>query len=279
MGDVKKYGKTGRNMKKKKSRKPQVIYYRDELQDEFAGDHIKARHIGEDYRYIRDSRMDRAAHLFWYRIVAVPLAKLYMKLHFSHKIINRKVLKQAGKSGYYLYGNHTHFMADALIPTLVNLPKETAVIVHPNNVSMPVLGRITPYLGALPLPDERGAMKHFLEALEWHSSRGDCVMIYPEAHIWPFYTKIRPFADTSFRYPVQQNLPVFCLTNTYQKKPGRKNPQLVTYLDGPFYPDAGLPAKQQKKQLRDAVYNTMAERAKNSNVELITYKKAEEKSQ
>ncbi len=79
------------------------------------------------------------------------------------------MLKQAGNSGFYLYGNHTHFLADALIPTLVNHPRETAVIVHPNNVSMPVLGRITPYLGALPLPDDRGAMKHFLEALTWHT--------------------------------------------------------------------------------------------------------------
>lgn len=71
-------------------------------------------------------------------------------------------------------------------------------------------------------------------------------MIYPEAHIWPFYTGIRPFPDTSFRYPVQQKLPVFCLTNTYQRRGKSHIPQIVTYLDGPFYPDAELPAKLQK---------------------------------
>lgn len=260
-------------MKNRKSKKPQIIYYRDELHEEFATDHIKAKHIGEEYRYLRTGIMDRIGHRFWYRIVAIPLARLYMKLHFSHKIVNKEVLAQAGENGYYLYGNHTHFLADALIPTLVNLPKETAVIVHPNNVSMPVLGKITPYLGALPLPDERGALKHFLEALDWHTDRGDCVMIYPEAHIWPFYTKIRPFVDTSFRYPVQKKLPVFCLTNTYQKRPGRKTPQIVTYLDGPFYPDSGLSAKLQKTKLRDQVYETMCRRALNSNVEMIVYRK------
>lgn len=260
-------------MKNRKSKKPQIIYYRDELHEEFATDHIKAKHIGEEYRYLRTGIMDRIGHRFWYRIVAIPLAKLYMKRHFLHKIVNKEVLAQAGENGYYLYGNHTHFLADALIPTLVNLPKETAVIVHPNNVSMPVLGKITPYLGALPLPDERGALKHFLEALDWHTDRGDCVMIYPEAHIWPFYTKIRPFVDTSFRYPVQKKLPVFCLTNTYQKRPGRKTPQIVTYLDGPFYPDSGLSAKLQKTKLRDQVYETMCRRALNSNVEMIVYRK------
>ena len=173
--------------------KQRTIYYQDELHDEFAGDHIKAKHIGQDYRYIRVRPLERMLHGFWYGIVAIPLARLYMKLHFSHKIINKEVLKQAGNSGFYLYGNHTHFLADALIPTLVNHPRETAVIVHPNNVSMPVLGRITPYLGALPLPDDRGAMKHFLEALTWHTDCGDCIMIYPEAHIWPFYTGIPYF--------------------------------------------------------------------------------------
>lgn len=251
--------------------KQRTIYYQDELHDEFAGDHINAKHIGQDYRYIRVRLLERMLHGFWYRIVAVPLARLYMKLHFSHKIINKEVLKQAGNSGFYLYGNHTHFLADALIPTLVNHPRETAVIVHPNNVSMPVLGRITPYLGALPLPDDRGAMKHFLEALTWHTDCGDCIMIYPEAHIWPFYTGIRPFPDTSFRYPVQQKLPVFCLTNTYQRRGKSHIPQIVTYLDGPFYPDAELPAKLQKTQLRDQVYEAMGKRAQNSNMEMIRY--------
>ena len=33
--------------------KQRTIYYQDELHDEFAGDHIKAKHIGQDYRYIR----------------------------------------------------------------------------------------------------------------------------------------------------------------------------------------------------------------------------------
>ena len=114
-------------------------------------------------------------------------------------------------------------------------------------------------------------MKHFLEALTWHTDCGDCIMIYPEAHIWPFYTGIRPFPDTSFRYPVQQKLPVFCLTNTYQRRGKSHIPQIVTYLDGPFYPDAELPAKLQKTQLRDQVYEAMGKRAQNSNMEMIRY--------
>jgi hypothetical protein len=199
-----------------------------------------------------------------------------MKAHFHHRIANRQVLQQVKGSGYYMYGNHTHFLADALIPTMVNCPTEVSVIVHPNNVSMPVLGRITPSLGALPLPDDGAAMKHFMQALQYHIDRKECVHIYPEAHIWPYYTDIRPFTDTSFRYPVQQKVPVFCLTNTYQKRKSAKIPQIVTYIDGPFYPDSSLSVRAQKQMLRDQVYEAMKERAKNNNMILIRYEKAEE---
>ena len=248
-----------------------VVYYRDELNDEFSDGHIDAKKIDGNYRYIRDdSPIGKVVHIFWYRIVATPLAWLYMKLHFHHKIVNRQVLKKA-ESAYYIYGNHTHFLADALVPTMVNFPKDVSVIVHPDNVSMPVLGRITPTLGGLPLPDDKEAMKHFIEALEKRVAQKRCVMIHPEAHIWPFYTGIRPFKDTSFRYPVQQKLPVFSLTNTYQKRRYSKKPKMVTYIDGPFYADASLPVRQQKKMLRDQVYEIMKKRAKNNTVVCVRY--------
>ena len=49
---------------------------------------------------------------------------------------------------------------------------------------------------------------------------------------------------------------------------------MVTYIDGPIYPDGTLPAKEQKKQLRDMVYEKMKERAKNNEVICIRYEKA-----
>ena len=253
-----------------------ITYYSDELNDEFSTAQITPKRIDENYTYIHNGIWKKFTHFFWYRIIATPLAFLYLKLYFGHRIVNKKVLKQAGESGWFLYGNHTHFMADAFIPTMISIPKDTYVIVHPNNVSMPFLGRITPSLGALPLPDDAGAAKHFIHAVETRIGQGHGVTIYPEAHIWPYYTGIRPFKDTSFRYPVKEGVPVFCFTNTYQKRKWRKTPQIVTYVDGPFYPDTEKSGKEQRKLLRDAVYHTMCKRAEKSNVTLIKYVKAGE---
>ena len=102
-------------------------------------------------------------------------------------------------------------------------------------------------------------------------------MIYPEAHIWPFYTKIRPFTESSFRYPIQNKCPVMCFTNTYQKRKFGKKAKIVTYIDGPFYADSSLKRKAQKVELRNRVYEAMVERSRNNTLVLATYIKKKNK--
>lgn len=253
------------------SKERKIIYYKDELNEEFSTAVIKAKPIDENYDYGGKTLSWKIAHFFWYKVIAIPIAFLFLKLKYKHKIFNKKLLKEYRNSSIFLYANHTNPAADALIPTFVSLPHSAYVIVHPNNVSMPFLGRITPYLGALPLPDNLAAGKNFMEALKLHIQENNNIMIYPEAHIWPFYTKIRPFPDASFKYPVQYKTPVFCFTNIYQKRRFSKNPRMLTYIDGPFFPNESLSLKEQRKDLRDKVYNTMVERSKLNNIEIIKY--------
>lgn len=248
-----------------------TIYFKDELNDEFSTAVIKTKKIDENYKYGTISFLWNIPHYFWYRIIATPLASLFLKLKYHHTIINKKVLKNYLSKPFFLYANHTNAIADALIPTFVSFPKHNYVIVHANNVSMPVLGKITPSLGALPLPDDMKATKNFMNAIKNRIEKNNCITIYPEAHIWPFYTKIRPFGDTSFRYPIQYDAPVFSFTNTYQKRKFSKTPKIVTYIDGPFFPNEELPLKEKRADLRNRVYNAMTERSKNSNVEIIKY--------
>lgn len=256
--------------------KRKVIYYTDELNDEFSTAKITPRKIDKNYVYDHTSRFKRFTHFFWYRIVAFPLAFLYTKIKFHHKIVNQEVIKPYRKGGYFLYGNHTQDIGDALMPNMINKAKDKYVIVHPNNVSMPFLGKITPSLGAIPLPDDMEAYKGFVRIIDKRIKQGKAVVIYPEAHIWPYYTKIRPFKDTSFQYPVKLNTPVFCFTNTYQKRRFSKKPKIVTYVDGPFFPNENLSPKEQRRDLRDQVYSCMCERAKLSTVITIDYVKREE---
>lgn len=248
-----------------------IIYYDDPLTDEFSKAKITPKRIDGNYKYIRGGFFGRLAHFFWYRAIAFPLAKAYLKIKFGQKILNKKLLKPYKKDGYFIYGNHTQDVADALIPSFVCRPKNVYVIVHPNNVSMPYLGKITPYLGAIPLPDDAAATKNFLSAVKTRLIEKCAICIYPEAHIWPYYTDIRPFTDASFRYPVKYKKPAFCFTNTYVKKKAGGKVKIITYVDGPFFANENLSAEEQRKEMRDKIYSAMKERSKNSNAEIIKY--------
>ena len=248
-----------------------VIYYEDELNDEFSTAVIEPKKIDDDYIYDRRGPVRAFTRFFWYRIVATPLAFLYVKLNLHQRTVGGEKLRPYRKQGVYLYGNHTNAVGDPLTPNIFCFPKRVSFIVHPNNVSMPVLGRINPSLGAIPLPDTRGAYKNFGECVEGRIKKGHAVVIYPEAHIWPYYTGIRPFPDPSFGYPAKSGTPVFCFVNTYQKRGKRKKPRTVTYIEGPFLPDMTLPLKARRQKLRDEVYGVMCRLAQHSNVEVIRY--------
>ena len=254
-----------------------VIYYRDEQNDEFSRAQIEPKKIDSSFLYCRDGFFGKLCHLFFYRIIATPIAFLYTKLKFRHRIVGKGILKPYKKTPYFIYGNHTQDIADAFIPNMLSFPQRSFMIVHPNNVSMPVLGKITPYLGAIPLPDDIGAYRNFIRAIEKRITQGSAVVIYPEAHIWPYYTGIRNFPDTSFDYPVKFGVPCFCFTNTYHKR--LFGVKIETYIDGPFFPDTSLPKREQKSELRNRVYGTMCERAKKSDFELIKYIKQVENTE
>ncbi len=255
--------------------KQKTIYYSDELNDEFSGVVRNTIKIDDNYEYIKKSSLWNLSAFFAYRVIMVPFAYLYCKLKFHHKIVNKKVIKKTS-GGYFMFGNHTLMGGDAFIPNLINLPKKTYTIVHPDNLSKFGIKNFLQMNGALPLPASRTATKNFLEAIEKRVVEGSVIQIYPEAHIWPYYTKVRPFKSVSFKYPVKLQEPTYCFTNTFHKRKFSKKPKVITYVDGPFYPNKNLPIKEQEQDLRNQVYNAMCERAKLSTYEYIKYEKKED---
>lgn len=197
-----------------------TIYYSDELNEEFSTAKIVPRVIDENYKYIRNPIWE-AMSFCLQNVLSMPIKYLYAKIKFRIKYIGKEKLKPYKKVGYFIYVNHTQEFVDTFIPSLANYPKRNFFIVNPENVSIKFLKTIVELLGAIPIPANKKAMKNFLEAIEKRIGKGYSITIYPEAHIWPYYTKIRPFKDVSFKYPIEQGVPSFCMTNTYVKR-GKK---------------------------------------------------------
>lgn len=254
----------------------QINYYKDELKDEFSGAKITPRVIDENYKYIHKNPLWNFASALLQNVISMPIKILYGKIKFRIKYVGKEKLRPYKNEGYFVYANHTQVFADVFIPSIPMYPKRNHFIVNPENVSMKFLGNIVQLLGAIPIPNNKNGMKNFINAIEIHINKKHPITIYPEAHIWPYYTKIRPFKAVSFKYPVQYNKPVFSMTNTYQSY-GKSNNKvkIVTYIDGPFFTNSSLSPQEQKQDLRNQVYNCMVERSKNSNIELIEYRKEE----
>lgn len=257
--------------------KGKIIYYSDELNEEFSEAQITPKVIDENYKYIHKNVIWNASAFLLQNILSVPIKYLYAKLKFNLKYVGKEKLKPYKKQGYFIYGNHTQAFADTFITSNSNYPKKNFFIVNPENVSMPILGNTIQMLGAIPIPSNKEAMKNFLQCVEDKIKRGYSVTIFPEAHIWPYYTKIRPFKSVSFKYPIKLNVPSFSITNTYQSYGKNKDKvKIVTYIDGPFFPDEGLESSKAKQDnLRNKVYDKMVERSKNSNIEFVKYIKDE----
>lgn len=203
----------------------------------------------------------------------MPIKTLYLKLKFNHKYVGKENIKKYRKQGIFIYSNHTQPFSDTFTPSVAVYPTRNFLIVNPENISMKGSGWIVEMLGAIPVPGDLDSTKNFIDRIKNRIEKGYSISIYPEAHIWPYYTGIRNFKSVSFKYPVKLNRPSFCITNTYQKD--GKKVKMISYIDGPFYPNKELKPKEAQEELRNKVYEKMLERSKNSNVEVIQYIKKE----
>ena len=256
----------------KRNRNVETRLYRS-LADDFVESKNQSFRLPENYIWIHENPLYRIFSKCLY-LPAVLFAFLYCKFGLHIKIKNRSVLRQHTESGCFVYGNHTQPVGDAFIPIRIFAPGHCYVGVSPANLGIPVLGPLLPMLGALPLPHSIGGMKKFRDAVRIRITGRGCMVFYPEAHVWPWYTGIRPFPAASFGFPVECRAPSFCMTTTYQKRKRGRKPGITVYLDGPFYPDSSLPRKEQKEKLRDGIYDCMVRRSQNSTYQYINYERA-----
>lgn len=263
-----------------------IFYYESEKDDpirtEKQGDDKKSAkrvELPEGYVYIRRNpfvKMYSAVVYFCFKTFTRFYAKFY--LHMTVK--NRKILKKAKGKGYVVYANHTNPFHDALSPSVI-LDRRIYTIAIPANLFIPGIGKFLPYLGILPLGSTQKQKAEFHAAIDERLAQKNCLIVYPEAHVWPYATKIRQFpqGDRSFVYPVRNNLPIFTMTTTYQKskKKNQARPDMTVYLDGPFYPDPAKSDDENRAELAEKAYHSMVKNSEHSTYEYFKYIKKEQK--
>ncbi|MCQ2317703.1 MAG: 1-acyl-sn-glycerol-3-phosphate acyltransferase [Bacteroidales bacterium] len=249
------------------SKKQRYFYYYDEVHDDFASNSIVAKPIPEDYEYFPKSRLYRIIEPVAYYFIAV-IIKICYGLRLVFPIKNKKVLKERRdrKKGYFVFANHTNAINDAFAHPGTAFPGHCYHIVHPDGISIKGLSTFLRMIGLFPRPEKRKTYLTFYNSIEKAIGKGRSIVIFPEAHIWPKYNKIRNFPDVSFYYPVKLDAPCYARTTVYKKRRDGST-KGVTYYDGPFYADQKLPFKEAQKDLRDRIHKKMTERANDSAID------------
>lgn len=259
-----------------------VFYYESEEDDPIQTDEQEQKievKLPEDYVFISKNPFVKLYSAILYRGFRA-FAKAYARDYLEMTIVGREKFKKAKGKGYVIYANHTNPYHDAFSPAVV-ADRHIYTITSPVNLLIPGIGKFLPYVGAMPLAASKAKKKEMNDAVDKRLRQKNCLVIYPEAHVWPYYTGIRKFpaGDRSFKYPVRNNLPIFTMTTTYQKsrRKGQERPRMTVYVDGPFYPDPKLSEDENRAKLAKAAYDSMIKWSKKSNYEYFQYIKKDEK--
>ena len=252
--------------------KGKKVFYFDTFNEDVIESADQDFKLSDDYKWINDNIFVRIGSWLIY-ILAIIIGTVYCRLGLLVTIKNKKAFKEANKSkkGYFIFANHTQPVGDVFIPALACIKRRVYVMVSTANYGIQVIGKILPMLGALPVPESLSGFRKFNAACNKRIEQKRCVVVYPEAHVWPYYTGIRPFAKTSFKFPCELDVPSYCITTTYRKSKLFKRPKAVVYVDGPFYPDKDINMKARQTKLHDEIYAQMSRRSEQSNYEFYQY--------
>ncbi len=248
--------------------------YHNPLEDDFAGTDIKSKPLPKNYRYLVRDPFSIAFGFLFYWVIAKPILWVVGKVFFGIKVKGKKNLRGIRHRGVFFYSNHTQILDGWAIQTYVATMKRTYIVANQDATSIPGIRHLVKMLGCLPVPLTHDESIKFQDAVDKLIKRRKAISIYPEAHIWPYCTHIRPFKDDSFVYPAELLAPVIATCVTYRRRKIFKNlpPKITIHVSKPFYPNMNKSIPERKASLRKKVYEYMLDMScENENYEYIEY--------
>ena len=259
-----------------------VFYYESEEDDPIkTSEQEKKIKVGlpEGYEFIPKNPFKKIYSAILFRGFWI-FGQWYERHYWQVKIYGRDKLKKARGKGYVLYANHTNPFHDVFGPA-VSVDRRIFTVISPVNLKIPGIGKYLPYIGGLPLGGTLEEKIAFNDAVDERLRQKKCLVIYPEAHLWPYHTGIRKFpaGDKSFKYAVRNNLPIYTMTTTYHKRKNTKRdlPRMDIYIDGPFYPDPKKSEDENRAELAGKAYDSMVKYSKKSTYDYFRYIKKDKK--
>lgn len=265
---------------KKDWKKTKTIYWSDEINDDFDEVGLSRPPVPEGYKYKRTNFFSNVFFGFLYHCVAKPF--LGVSCLFNRvQVKGKRNLKELKGQGAYLYSNHTAISDVWKFQSYVFFfNRRVNILGYSDTLSMPFVRWLARGLGYLPVPLKKD-LKNLIalsEACDFYVQKKQYVLIFPEAHIWPYYTKIRNFPEGSFNYPARHNSPVVPVVTTWRKPLIGKKPKQTVIFGKPIFPLPDKDMNENREYLYHETLDSMKKIADSvTQMEYIKYIKKESK--
>lgn len=244
---------------KKDWKKSRTIYWKDEINDDFDEVGLKRPSVPEGYKYKRTNPFNNFISAIFYHGIAKPVLGFYCWCK-GIKVVGKKNIKKLNGKGAFIYSNHVAITDVFKYQAYVFFwRRRVNIIGYPDALSMPIVRNMTRALGflPLPLPGDLRNMVALVDSMKFYIEKRQYILIYPEAHIWPYYTKIRNFHGGSFNYPAKLEAPVLPIVTTWRKTKLCKKPKQTLYILDPIFPDPNKSPAENKEYLYKATLEAM----------------------
>ena len=242
-------------------KKSKTIYWKDELHDDFDELGLTRPSVPQNYKYIRSNPINNFFSGILYHVIAVPVLYIYCFFH-GIRVENKRHYRKIKRLGGFIYANHVAISDVFKHQAMISFGKRINILGYSDTLSMPFVRNICRGLGYLPLPlqGDNDNFKNLIEAMRYYvKEKRQAILIYPEAHIWPYYTKVRNFPSGSFTYPSKYHTPVVPIVTAWRKPIVGKKPKQTILVGNPIFPQENLSTSENKEYLYNECLKAMKE--------------------
>lgn len=196
--------------------------------------------IDDNYEYIPKGILFSIFSNVLYYGIALPILSIFTKIVYGLRIEGKENIKKL-KGGAVSISNHVLFLDCAITGVAFGF-KNIHYTTQENSFKIPVVRKLIKLLKAIPIPRSISNKKNFIREIDGALQKGDIVHFYPEASLWPYYTKLRKFKNGAFDFAVRNEVPVIPVLFTFRKTKGfrrilKKKPDITLKILSPMYPE------------------------------------------
>lgn len=211
--------------------------------------------IKDSYKYISDNKIFNAVSDLLF-IIITPILWILNKVMFGFEVQGKENIRKVA-GGKITISNHIHYM-DCTMNGLINFPERTYFPTLASNFKIPVIRHLIRLLYAIPIPKKQRHKEKFYNQIKKALKDGKIIHMYPEASLWPYYEKIRPFKKGAFKIAVETNCPIVPILYRFEEPDGifalyKRKKCIHAKVLPPVYPNTELEKNERIRDLEKRV--------------------------